>query len=387
MNEIELAQKLEALNKYFGDKVSQIEEKEDEWHADKQKFKQELSEVKARLNEGNFNIVGKSKVDGNKVLKAQIFDTERFQSFQAGNTGKAGFEVKAAVDHLVSGVSGGTFDMRTGIIAPESGSRSTHIRSLLPSQSGTGDSASYFTMDIATEDNTAVVAEGGLKPKSSMAATQVVVPYRKIATHAVMSDEYLMDTPALADFISSQMVVNLLKLEDRQILYGGGVAATPDEMDGLFSKATAVTDTVANVDATIWDALALGITELKSADYEEMPIILMHPTDIFKLATLRDDQARFLTESIFDGMPQILGSRIYSTTAVDADDVLIFDPSGTRFFVRDGIRVEFSNSDGDNFVENKVTIRVEERAAIVTPEAGKLRKIEGLAAFVTSLQA
>ena len=65
-----------------------------------------------------------------------------------------------------------------------------------------------------------------------------------------------------------------------------------------------------------------------------------------------------------DGQLSIAGIPIFKSTAIAADKFLVGDWSmGAQIMQRDGISVQFSEFDGNNFTENMITVRVEARIA------------------------
>ena len=72
-----------------------------------------------------------------------------------------------------------------------------------------------------------------------------------------------------------------------------------------------------------------------------------------------------------DGQLSIAGIPVFKSTAITADKFLVGDWSmGAQIMQRDGISVRFSEFDGNNFVENMITVRVEARIAFPIYYAG-----------------
>jgi hypothetical protein len=73
------------------------------------------------------------------------------------------------------------------------------------------------------------VAEGGLKPESTLAYSTVVEAVKKVATTLQISDELPEDAPAVSSFINSRL--SLLQIEPERQLFRG--TAGGNEVQGL----------------------------------------------------------------------------------------------------------------------------------------------------------
>jgi HK97 family phage major capsid protein len=72
-----------------------------------------------------------------------------------------------------------------------------------------------------------------------------------------------------------------------------------------------------------------------------------------------------------DGQLSIAGIPIFKSTAITADKFLVGDWSmGAQIMQRNGISVQFFDQDGNNAVENMITVRVEARIAFPIYYAG-----------------
>jgi HK97 family phage major capsid protein len=96
--------------------------------------------------------------------------------------------------------------------------------------------------------------------------------------------------------------------------------------------------------------------------------VLMNPADKYEMLALDSTAGSDVAYNLvyngdlmtFNGVP------IITSTAVTAGDVIVGDWSAAnaQMFQREGLRVQFSTEDGTNFVDNKITVLVEERVAL-----------------------
>jgi hypothetical protein len=76
------------------------------------------------------------------------------------------------------------------------------------------------------------VAEGGTKPESTVAYSEVVEPVKKIATVLPISDEFLEDAPSIQAYLNERLGLFVQIEEERRLLRGNGT----NELIGLFNR-------------------------------------------------------------------------------------------------------------------------------------------------------
>jgi HK97 family phage major capsid protein len=241
--------------------------------------------------------------------------------------------------------------------------RRGRIRPLFPQGTMTGNSVPYVR-DTGGEGAPAVVAEGGPKDQMDRDLALQQSLARKIAGYVRVSDEMLSDIPALSAFLSVQLIERIMDAEDDNLLYSTTANAT-----GL--TATAGVKTSANIPAGFtvpnaqrWDAILAGLATISSANYQ-VDRIAMNPTDLYILAAQKSTtEDSYIAPIFWNGpVPTLWGFEIYTSTAIDAGNLLMFDNRAAQLFQRDPINIRFSDQDASNFTSNLVTVRGEERLA------------------------
>ena len=123
-----------------------------------------------------------------------------------------------------------------------------------------------------------------------------------------------------------------------------------------------------------FDLIGKIIGDSQAADYMADAIVL-NPVDWWTMRLAKDSQGRYILGDPGEVQaPSLFGLPVVASNAVTADNVLIaaFGQAAT-FYNRSGVVVELSDSDGDNFIRNLVTIRAERRCALAVERPAAVR--------------
>lgn len=242
------------------------------------------------------------------------------------------------------------------------------IRALLAS--GTMDGASIeYEREVGFTNNAAPVAEGATKPQSEIQYELQTATARTIAHWMRASVQILDDAAALRSIIDQRLRYGLAYVEEAQLLNGSG---TGQNLEGLVTAATAFAAPGGLTASQLIDTIRLGILQVSLAEFPANGIVL-NPIDWAYIEMLKDTQGRYLVGNPQGSIsPQLWNLPVVATQGMTEDKFLVgaFDLAA-QLFDRQNATVEVSTEDGDNFKENMVTIRAEERVAlaIYRPEA------------------
>ena len=245
-------------------------------------------------------------------------------------------------------------------------SRKVHLRSLLPI--GTINQGLFtFPYESGGEGAPAAQTQGSSKAQVDFDITMKDAAAQYIAGYVRISRQMLDDIPAMTSFLQSRLLEKYLIAEDAQILSGSGTA--PD-LQGILGVATAATG-AATVDV---EQLVQAIAQLESSNYSATGI-MVNPTDWAAIMNTKNTNAAYSlpasTVVTTDGNVSIAGIPLYKSTAIAVDKFLVGDWSmGAQIMQNQGISVQFSEMDGDNFTKNLITVRVEARIALPIYYAG-----------------
>jgi len=245
-------------------------------------------------------------------------------------------------------------------------SRKIHVRSLLPV--GTISQGLFtFPLETGGEGAPAAQTQGSTKAQVDFDITMTNAPAQVIAGYVKISRQMLDDVPAMTSFLQSRLLEKYLVAEDAQLLSGNGTAPN---LQGLTGVAAAFSG-AATVDV---EQLVQAIAQVEASNYSATGI-LINPTDWANIINTKNTNSAYSlpgsTVVTTDGQLSIAGIPVFKSTAIAADKFLVGDwAMGAQIMQRDGISVQFSEFDGNNFVENMITVRVEARIAFPIYYAG-----------------
>lgn len=292
-------------------------------------------------------------------------------------------EYKAATDTQVVGtaLSAATTDIDTNFVTGLR--RRLTVADLLGTGTLTGNAITYF-IEGAFEGDFTTVAEGAAKPQVHFGdPTPVTESLKKIAAFIKESDEMVEDLPFLVSSINNRLLYQLGLFEEGQLLNGNG---TGTNVRGLLNRSGIQTlGAGTDLKAGNPDTLFKAITNVQTGSGLDADGIMINPTDYQALRLSKDANGQYFGGGFFAGQygnggiveqPPLWGLRTVVTPAITAGTVLVgaFQQSST-LYRKGGVRVESTNSEGNDFTNNKITIRAEERIALATRVPAGLVKV------------
>lgn len=185
--------------------------------------------------------------------------------------------------------------------------------------------------------------------------TRVTVNLEYLAGYADVAMQMMQDLPFLETSISHQLMVDFIKAQDTQ----------------YNSILTAAIGATASAETTNAEKILEFISLVEAAGHEVNGIVL-HPTD-FK-ALMQDLPANaFYSYAYHPTTGQLMFGDvpIYKGTWVTAGNVWVGDWTKLEIAATDGVGIEFSYENANNFIQNAVTVKIERREglAILQPTA------------------
>lgn len=347
----------------------------------------ELTDPEApRDNGGDGGSFRKSVTIGEHYVehcKAQILARTKGERFTAG---APEYGTKAATDTQLTPASGAglaplvTDYDRTFVTGVR---RRLTVADLLPNGAISGNALTYF-IEGAMEGDYTTVAEGAQKPQIHFAdPTSVTEPLKKIAAFIKESDEMVEDFPFLVSAINNRLLYRLRLFEEDQLLNGNG---TGTNIRGLLNRTGIqtlglTTDAKAgNLDQIFKAATAVDTGSGFTADG-----IIINPTDYQTFRLAKDANNQYYGGGPFTGQygvggvmeqPPLWGIRTVVTPAIAAGTVLVGAfQAAAEVLRKGGVRVESTNSNEDDFENNRITIRAEERLLLAVRYPAALVKV------------
>lgn len=326
-----------------------------------------MNEAKSRLDELEQKMArGGGDADQPRTAGERFVEDEQFKAF-AGQTrprGRVVVEVKdiSSLTTDAAGSAGALIPSDRQGLRVELPQRRLTVRSLLL-QGQTSSNAIEYEQEKLFQNNAAPVAEGTLKPQSELQFEDKTATVRTIAHWVRASVQILADAPGLRSIIDQRLRYGLALAEENQLLNGSG---TGQNLLGLVTAATAYAAPGGLVATTQVDVLRLMILQAALAEYPPNGIV-MNPIDWAAIEMMKDGDGRYLIGNPQGTLsPTLWSLPVVPTQAMGVDKALVgaFDLAA-QIFDRQDATVDVSTEDQDNFVRNKVTIRAEERLALV----------------------
>jgi len=304
---------------------------------------------------------------------AQLIKNARYADFAGGNLNKLRVEVK---NTLVGSDTNVAPDRKPGIVSgavlPFS------MEALIPS-TPTSSNAIEFTREASFTNSAAEAAEGAAKAESALTWSLVNMPVSTVAHWIKISKQLAADAPALAAYVNTRMQYGVNQKVDTQLVVGDGVApnisGTYDT--GNFTAHGYADAALAAISATLKKYVLIRkvIADLYAAGYPADAIVL-NPAD---WATMEIESFTVASNMIriginAAGQQTLFGLPVIQAIGMAADTFQVGRFSEAYMIHnREGVVVEMSDSDSDNFTKNLITLRAERRLALATEKPAAVR--------------
>jgi HK97 family phage major capsid protein len=312
----------------------------------------------------------------------QVTDSPDYKAMVAGQAkaGTVDVKVAATIDEgIIPAYSGGA-GLAGQLNAPQFLPGVTPLKfqpltiaDLIPSGSTSASSISYV-IESAFQDLTATVSEKGAKPQLDLTLARRQDNVTKIANVAKVTTEMFEDAPAFQSYLTNRMIFGVQRVEENQLLNGSG--STPN-LQGILNRsglATTVTTAAGLTAVKAMEGIYNQITALRAVSFVEPDAMVIHPTDWQTIRLGKDGQQQYYGGGPFTGaygnaapsnLSNLWGLKAVITTAIAQGTVLVGGfAESAQVFRRHGITVQMTDSNVDDFVNNLITLRAEERLAL-----------------------
>jgi HK97 family phage major capsid protein len=291
----------------------------------------------------------------------QYVESSAYKNFQAGNTQKARFEVQ---NNTLTGSDATVApDRKPGIVPGDF--HFLTLEDVFPSVP-TSSNAIEFTKEASFTNSAAEAAEAAEKAESALTWSLVNMPVSTVAHWIKISRQLAMDSAALASYVNQRMIYGVNRRVETQLGAGNGTAPN---ISGILDTGnyTAHGYAAANLGTLKKVNLVTKIIGQLWAVGAVPDAILMNPADWAQIQVDIVDSAVSAARVDFSNpmAPRLNGIPVIQSNGITADTVVVgaFRQAGT-IYNREGVVVEMSDSDDDNFTKNLITIRAERRLAL-----------------------
>ena len=300
----------------------------------------------------------------------QFIKNARYADFAGGNLNKLRVEVK---NTLVGSDTNVAPQRNAGIVAgaylPFS------MEALLPSTT-TSSNAIEYTKEASFTNSAAEAAEGAAKAESALTWSLVNMPVSTVAHWIKISKQLAADAPALAAYVNTRMRYGVDQKVDTQLVVGDGVAPN---ISGTYDTgnftAHGIADAALGATFKKFVLIRKVMAALYAAGYPADAIVL-NPADwaAMEIELMTTAAGQTLYSVSEGGQPRLFGLPVVQAIGMAADTFQVGRFS-TAYMVynREGVVVEMSDSDSDNFTKNLITLRAERRLALATEVPAAVR--------------
>lgn len=305
-----------------------------------------------------------------KTLGQIVVDNEQVKANLLGGAQKGRVNMSVETKAILSGTGswGATGSVSNSLVMADRQPllalpmRKMTIRDLIaPGQ--TNSNNIEYAVQVARTNNAAVVAEGALKPSSNYTWNLTSFPVRTLAHLIKASRQILDDAPALMSIIDAEMRYGLEFAEEAEILYGDGTGA---HLLGIVPQASAYSPAFPVTGGTAIDTIRLAMLQGVLA-LLPMSGTVLNPTDWAKVEMIKDSLGRYIIgDPQGTAQPRLWGLPVVESIALTAGTFLTGAfRTAAQLFDRMAIEVLISTENNDDFEKNLLTIRAEERLALV----------------------
>jgi len=300
---------------------------------------------------------------------AQFVKSAGYSAFLSGSQQKAKLEVKNTL--LGSGTNVAPA-RSNGIIS--GAYQPLTLEAFLPS-TPTSSNAIEFTRENVFTNAAAEVAEGAAKPESALTWILINQPVSTVAHWIKISKQLAADAPALAAYVNTRMAYGVNSKVETQLVVGDGTAPNISGIaDGNFTAhgivGAALGSTLKKL-VLIRQVLAASYAAGWPAD-----AILLNPADwaAIEVELMTTAAGQTLYSVSEGGTPRLFGLPVIQSIGVVAG-TFYAGAFAQAYMIhnREGLTIEMSESDSDNFTKNLITIRAERRLALATERPAAVR--------------
>jgi len=251
---------------------------------------------------------------------------------------------------------------RTDIVSPYP-TRTPMLQDYIPSITTDLDTVKYMEETTFT-NNAAEAAENAALAESAIAYTERSQPVELVGTFLPVTEQQLEIAEAIRGTIDQRLLLMLAQREESQMIAGNG--STPN-LRGFLNASNLQTQ--AKGSDSVPTAAYKLITKLRGgagAGFVEPNLFIFHPNDWQDIRTLQDANGNYIWGSPAEAGPERLwGKAVLVTTAITENTGLAGDfQMYSTIWRKRGARIDVGMQN-DDFVKNKLTLKVTSRLALV----------------------
>jgi HK97 family phage major capsid protein len=225
----------------------------------------------------------------------------------------------------------------------------------------------------------APVAELGTKPDLGMAWTEKTVSFTKIAALASFSMEALQDFDHFLQIVPQELYAAVIDAETAQVATGNGTAPN---MTGLINTSGVLTRAVGS-DTNV-DALRKAANDIRvGSSFGRANLVAMNPVTWAAVSLAKATTGAYLLNpndpNAIGDLDNIFGIHVLTNTAIPAGKAIVADTTKAVIsWTRMGLTLDINQYGTNEFTQNYITFRAEERIAIGVQRPTAINIVTGL---------
>ncbi|MBE5156682.1 phage major capsid protein [Vibrio parahaemolyticus] len=289
-----------------------------------------------------------------KSLGEQFAESENFKAMAEGKSRNAQIEIKAATN-----ATGETYSQRlAGVVGKPV--ESLTLLDVIPTATATSNAVDYVQENLITDGADPRADELSAYGESDYTFETKSMPISDVGHFTKMSKNLMADNAAVASFINSKMPYQVARKVQGQIVSGTGAGG---QLKGLTHVDNHIVFTP-EAGKSEFENIRLVIAAMEAADLAPS-FVLMHPEDVAALDLAKGSDGHFIAADARAVNPDIAwGVRVVKSKAVGKGKFIVVDATQITLWVRQGMSVETSNADQDDFTKGLVTVLATQRCAL-----------------------
>ena len=238
----------------------------------------------------------------------------------------------------------------------------------------TADSVEFIQLDTM-DDVDYQYGEGTEKAKLDFSGTKKRAHIVTIAGHTTASRQVLQDHATLAQQVNAVLVQKLMNKLCYELINGIGGNGDEQRIEGLMTQATTLSSHAAT---TFADRIGEAIAAQSSLGFQPGLIVVNPQTWFEEIATAKTQtELNYLFGSPASPLPPALWNLpVCIEPSMPTDNAMVIDTNFVTMLDRQQVSILISNSHGENFTKNLITILGELRAGLEVLHSGAVLKVQ-----------
>jgi len=339
-----------------------------------------------------------AKTIGRQVIESEAFTNAQQQVKGGGKsrfsfTSEIGTKVAATVDEGTT-ITNGQLSGAGGVLAlPDYLPGIVDIRFAqlsvgeLFAQGATTSPIVSYVKEATETQGAAARAEKAALAQADATFARVNEQVGSIGAYFSLTGEMLEDSAQTESFLTNRLVAQLAREEENETLNGSGYPALAGILgrSGLTTAISAGTTGTLAAPMKLAEAIFQQRTAIRTTAFVEPDAVVMNPTDWQYIQLAKDANTQYYAGGPFSGaygtggysnVAALWGLRVVLSPRITSGVALVggYRECG-QLFRRQGVVVEMTNSDQDDFTKNLIKVRAISRAALAVYRPGGFGKV------------